>query len=166
MFSYLKTKISEPKIANNSEENNSNLVETVSEATETLEWKELTFDLIRHIRDPEKPETLEELDVVQEDLIEINPLLNRPGCFQIIVTFVPTVPHCSLATLIGLCIRTKLEQDLPVGKFKIDLSIKEGSHSTAEEITKQINDKERVAAALENPSLKSTVDDCINNCTE
>ena len=41
--------------------------------------------------------------------------------------------------------------------------IKEGSHSTADEITKQINDKERVAAALENPSLKSTVEECINH---
>ena len=46
---------------------------------------------------------------------------------------------------LGLCIRTKLQQELPEGKFKIDLAIKEGSHSTADEITKQINDKERVA---------------------
>ena len=49
------------------------------------------------------------------------------------------------------------------GKFKIDLQIKEGSHSTGEDITKQINDKERVAAALENPNLRETVDNCINN---
>ena len=43
------------------------------------------------------------------------------------------------------------------------LFFQEGSHSTADEITKQINDKERVAAALENPNLKSTVDECINH---
>ena len=66
-----------------------------------------------------------------------------------------------LLLTLGLCIRTKLQQELPEGKFKIDLAIKEGSHSTADEITKQINDKERVAAALENPNLRQTVNDCI-----
>ena len=39
----------------------------------------------------------------------------------------------------------------------------EGTHSTAQEITKQINDKERVAAALENPNLRQTVNECINH---
>lgn len=162
MLSFLKTKLSP-----NSEVNETPIFfEKAEEVTETLEWKELTFDIIRNIRDPEKPETLEELDVVQEDLVEVTELEKSPGRFLIKVTFVPTVPHCSLATLIGLCIRTKLLQELPEGKFKIDLFIKEGSHSTADEITKQINDKERVAAALENPNLKSTVDECINHKIE
>ena len=56
---------------------------------------------------------------------------------------------------------TKLNRELPQGRFKIDLKIKEGTHSTAAEITKQINDKERVAAALENPDLLKVVEDCI-----
>jgi len=162
MLSYLKTKLSpNPDITKTPI-----FFERAEEVTETLEWKELTFDIIRNIRDPEKPETLEDLDVVQEDLVEVEELKESPGRFLIKITFVPTVPHCSLATLIGLCIRTKLLQELPEGKFKIDLFIKEGSHSTADEITKQINDKERVAAALENPNLKSTVDECINHCIE
>ena len=46
-------------------------------------------------------------------------------------------------------------------RFKIDLAVAEGSHSTAAEITKQINDKERVAAALENPNLRKTIEECI-----
>jgi len=158
MLSFLKTKISP-----NSEVTETPIFfEKAEEVTETTEWKELTFDIIRNIRDPEKPETLEELDVVQEDLVEVTELKESPGRFLIKITFVPTVPHCSLATLIGLCIRTKLLQELPERKFKIDIFIKEGSHSTADEITKQINDKERVAAALENPNLKSTVEECIN----
>jgi len=162
MLSYLKTKLSpNPDITKTPI-----FFERADEVTETLEWKELIFDIIRNIRDPEKPETLEDLDVVQEDLVEVEELKESPGRFLIKITFVPTVPHCSLATLIGLCIRTKLIQELPEGRFKIDLFIKEGSHSTADEITKQINDKERVAAALENPNLKSTVDECINHCIE
>jgi hypothetical protein len=43
----------------------------------------------------------------------------------------------------------------------VDLYIKEGSHLSGDEITKQINDKERVAAALENPALLQTVETCI-----
>ena len=54
----------------------------------------------------EKPETLEELDVVQEDLIEVTEITEAQGRFIIKIGFVPTVPHCSLATLIGLCIRS------------------------------------------------------------
>ena len=57
--------------------------------------------------------------------------------------------------------RTKLDRELPPGQFKIELGVKEGTHSTASEVTKQINDKERVAAALENPNLLETVERCI-----
>lgn len=48
------------------------------------------------------------------------------------IEFNPTVPHCSLATLIGLCIRIKLERNL-VERFKLDIFIKKGAHSTEEE---------------------------------
>jgi len=43
----------------------------------------------------------------------------------------------------------------------IYIYIKEGAHTTEEEINKQINDKERVAAAMENPSLRDVVEKCI-----
>lgn len=48
------------------------------------------------------------------------------------IEFNPTVPHCSLATLIGLCIRVKLERHL-VALFKLDIYIKQGAHSTEQE---------------------------------
>ena len=57
-------------------------------------------DLIRDIRDPEKPETLEELNIVCEDGVKVKPL-NSQTCV-ISVEFSPTVQHCSLATVIGL----------------------------------------------------------------
>jgi len=55
--------------------------------------------LIKDIRDPEKPETLEQLSVVYEDGVVVTPL-NHDSCL-IKIEFIPTVPHCSLATLIG-----------------------------------------------------------------
>ncbi|CAH1797139.1 unnamed protein product [Owenia fusiformis] len=117
------------------------------------------YDTIKDIKDPEKPETLEDLNVVFEEGITIEKIDDES--YGINIEFVPTVPHCSLATLIGLCIRVKLYQCLPF-KHKLRINIKEGTHETAAEINKQINDKERVAAAMENPNLKELVDNCIS----
>uniref|UniRef100_A0A8C5NZA1 Cytosolic iron-sulfur assembly component 2A n=1 Tax=Jaculus jaculus TaxID=51337 RepID=A0A8C5NZA1_JACJA len=43
----------------------------------------------------------------------------------------------------------------------LEIYISEGTHSTEEDINKQINDKERVAAAMENPSLREVVEQCV-----
>ncbi|XP_058796819.1 MIP18 family protein galla-1-like isoform X2 [Phymastichus coffea] len=83
------------------------------------ELKESIYDLLRTIKDPEKPQTLEQLDVVYEDCIKIQEA--TPG----------------------------------------DIYIKDGAHSTEQEINKQINDKERIAAAMENPNLRELVEKCI-----
>lgn len=125
------------------------------------EWREAVYDAIRSVRDPEKPCSLEELDVVREELVTVASRRSDSEGFSATVGFVPTVPHCSLATLIGLCLRTRLERALPPGLFKVDLYVQPGSHHTAAEITKQINDKERVAAAMENPNLARTVEECL-----
>lgn len=120
------------------------------------------FDLIRHIRDPEHPLTLEELNVVSSVLIRwwefvycnqypdpyrtfhlwkcneswgtivvffkysITCCLHQVeenackveemgdgGQGRVVVHFTPTIPHCSMASLIGLSIRLKLLQTLP-----------------------------------------------------
>ncbi len=60
------------------------------------------LDLIRTINDPEKPETLEELEVVYEDGVRVSHLGPEGTRCVINVEFAPTVPHCSLATLIGM----------------------------------------------------------------
>jgi hypothetical protein len=53
------------------------------------------------------------------------------------VGIIPTIPYCcSFATLIGLYIRTKLELDLALIKFKLNHYLVEGSHQTDAEITK------------------------------
>ena len=132
-------------------------------SAEIVEWQETIYDLIRGIKDPEKPETLEDLDVVREDLVNVAKGPFGAHSWTASVGFVPTIPHCSLATLIGLCLRIKLLRSLPPGLFKIDLYLQPGSHDTDVEITKQINDKERVCAAMENPHLREAVEKCIQD---
>ena len=71
------------------------------------------FDLIRSINDPEHPLTLEQLDVVKLDDVQVDDKQNK-----VKVEFTPTIPHCSMATLIGLSIRVKLFRSLPP-RFKV-----------------------------------------------
>eukprot|EP01060_Flectonema_neradi_P017480 TRINITY_DN24369_c0_g1_i1.p1 TRINITY_DN24369_c0_g1~~TRINITY_DN24369_c0_g1_i1.p1 ORF type:complete len:171 (+),score=44.83 TRINITY_DN24369_c0_g1_i1:46-513(+) len=113
------------------------------------------FEIVRGIKDPEHPQTLEELRVLQIDDIIVNSKSK-----VVLVNMTPTVPHCSQVTLIGLCVRVKLLRCL-TDKFKVDIKIAEGSHNQEEQANKQLNDKERVAAALENANLMEVVNNCI-----
>uniref|UniRef100_A0AAJ7WTI5 Cytosolic iron-sulfur assembly component 2A n=2 Tax=Petromyzon marinus TaxID=7757 RepID=A0AAJ7WTI5_PETMA len=128
------------------------------------------YDVIRTIQDPEKPSSLEELGVVSEGCVEVQALTEaRRGEDEeehlVVIRFTPTVPHCSLATLIGLCLRVKLERCLPF-KHKLEIYIAKGTHATEHEINKQINDKERIAAAMENPNLREIVENCVKDLDE
>jgi len=113
------------------------------------------FDLIRNINDPEHPLTLEQLNVTQLQNIKVRDIEN-----QIDMNFTTTIPHCSMATLIGLCIRVKLLRSLP-SRFKINIKVTPGTHASEDAVNKQLNDKERVAAALENGSLLEVVNNCL-----
>jgi metal-sulfur cluster biosynthetic enzyme len=114
---------------------------------------------VRTIRDPELPRTLEELEVVLLDDVR---LWQRGGLRGARVRFFPTVPHCHLAPTIGLCIRAKLARSLPPD-VKLDLAVVPGSHATAADVTKQINDKDRAAAALDDPRIRVLVHRCIGD---
>ncbi|XP_047094693.1 protein AE7-like [Lolium rigidum] len=125
-------------------------------AVELIDQLEI-FEHIRDIKDPEHPYSLEELNVVTEDSVEISNELSH-----VRVTFTPTVEHCSMATLIGLCLRVKLMRSLPP-HYKVDIRVAPGSHATEAALNKQLNDKERVAAALENSNLLDTVEECLSS---
>ncbi|CAE6525067.1 unnamed protein product [Rhizoctonia solani] len=111
-------------------------------------------DLLRSINDPEHPLTLEQLKVVSAEQITVSPN-------HILVRFTPTIPHCSMATLIGLSMRVRLLRSLPA-RYKVDIMIQEGTHQSENAVNKQLNDKERVAAALENSHLIGVVEQCLS----
>ncbi|XP_072987487.1 protein AE7-like 1 isoform X2 [Typha latifolia] len=78
------------------------------------------FDFVRDIRDPEHPYSLEQLSVLSQESITVDEKLGR-----IQITFTPTVQHCSMATVIGLCLRLKLMQCFPP-HFKLRAIMEEG----------------------------------------
>ncbi|AFZ81648.1 hypothetical protein BEWA_010650 [Theileria equi strain WA] len=116
------------------------------------------FDIVRSIKDPEYSYSLEDLKVIERDNIVINDETST-----IAIYFTPTVPHCSQATLIGLMIYVKLVQSLPL-HFKIDVQITKGTHDNEDAINKQLLDKERISAALENPLLFDLINDGMVVC--
>ncbi|CAG9322565.1 unnamed protein product [Blepharisma stoltei] len=109
------------------------------------------YNLLKDIKDPEHPYSLEQLKVISVDQIKIN-LEER----TVNIKFTPTVPHCSLSTMIGLQIRAKLLENLP-SFMKVFIFVEPGTHSQEFEINKQLNDKERIAAAMENQNLMNMV---------
>ncbi|XP_075168150.1 cytosolic iron-sulfur assembly component galla-1 [Haematobia irritans] len=179
MLAYIKRKLSESESTVNSSESalvsktsqmslgEDSGVDVGEDALKELGYKNATdlqetvYDCLRTIRDPEKPATLEDLNVIYEEGIFVMPP-TKSNVSVVRIEFNPTVPHCSLATLIGLCIRVKVERSL-AHNIKLDIFIKKGTHNTEEEINKQINDKERIAAAMENPNLRELVENCIKD---
>lgn len=131
---------------------------------------EEVFDIIRNIQDPEHPLTLEQLNVVRLDMVDVvdvsvtndeDAMDGRKRKFSTVhVQFCPTIPHCSMATLIGLSISVKLLRSLPP-RFKVSVKIEPGTHVSEHAINKQLADKERVRAALENDHLLGVVNRCI-----
>lgn len=97
------------------------------------------------MNDPEYPLTLEQLGVVAFERCKI-------VSGEVKVLYTPTIPHCSMAQIIGLMIKVKLVDCMP-RTMKVNVRITPGSHVREIDINKQINDKERVAAATENPNI-------------
>lgn len=123
---------------------------------------DVSADLIATISDPEHPLTLGELAVINLPHIQVT---DEPSSLtsRVLVELTPTVNHCSLATVIGLGVRVRLEQALPP-RFRLDVRIREGTHSTGAQVNKQLNDKERVASALENETLMGVVRKMLETC--
>ncbi|TQS36588.1 hypothetical protein Golomagni_02956 [Golovinomyces magnicellulatus] len=125
-------------------------------------------DLIAPISDPEHPLSLESLGVVKLQDVHLNQLpdhSNPVALSHVLVELTPTVTHCSLATVIGLGVRVRLEQALPPS-YRVEVKIKKDTHSQAEEVSKQLADKERVAAALENENLLGILRKMMKPCLE
>lgn len=79
---------------------------------------------------------------------------------MITVYFTPTIPNCSSASFIGLYIKLKLLRCISQ-KFKKTVLVKEGSHNQEEQLNKQINDKQRVCAAMENQRLREVINEAL-----
>lgn len=122
-------------------------------------YAEKIFDVIRNIKDPEHPQSLEDLKVVKlKNIFKIK----IAGKIHWRIVFTPTIPHCSLASIIGLCIIYKINKSIKLEfNSSFSVEIEKGSHVNDDSITKQLVDKDRVRAAFENYNIKNIIDSCV-----
>lgn len=133
------------------------------EVREEIDEQEV-YDLISTISDPEHPLSLGSLGVVTlDDISIVAPTSPRSRISTVTVLLTPTTSACSLTTVIGLGVKVRLLNCLPP-RFRVDVRIKEGTSQTADEVNKQLGDKERVAAAMENRNLINVVNTMLATC--
>jgi len=141
--------------------------------TTVLSWAPFGFTVLCElddIIDPEFPFSLTELNILKLESIEI--IIRTSSSLLIyLIPFYPTYGQCKLAPLIGIVTITSIFRFLSLIKlarsnndkwlvnFKVNLS--SDDHKIGENITKQINDKERLSAALENRSIRLSILKCI-----
>jgi len=128
--------------------------------------RETIFQIIRDIKDPEHPHTLDELSIVDLEDIQIAELSDETAMCkggqpvsQIVVEITPTIPHCSMAGIIGLTVVYRLMQ-LTEG-YAISAKIKKDTHNTYQALNKQLSDKDRIFAAFENEGLIEVIRECL-----
>lgn len=126
--------------------------------------KETVFQLIRNIVDPEHPQTIEQLGIVDLNSVSIykmetdDPFLREGLDVTVVeVKYKPTIPHCSMAAVIGLGIKIQLMKYLDM-KYHTKVIVAEDSHIQERDLNKQINDKDRVLAATENEGVVEFLD--------
>ncbi len=133
------------------------------EPREEIDEQEV-YDLISTISDPEHPLSLGSLGVITlDDISVVAPTSARSRISTVTVLLTPTTSACSLTTVIGLGVKVRLLNCLPP-RFRVDVRIKEGTSQTADEVNKQLGDKERVAAAMENRNLINVVNTMLVTC--
>lgn len=140
----------------------SSIHEYDTEPADPVDVQEI-YDLTAHICDPEHPLTLGQLSIVNLPDIEVHDDGNPAHLAEVVIRITPTITHCSLATLIGLGIRVRLERSLPP-RYRITILLKKGTHNSEAQVNKQLNDKERVAAACENEQLLGVVSKMLQTC--
>ncbi|CAL6015735.1 Iron-sulfur_cluster assembly protein CIA2 [Hexamita inflata] len=128
--------------------------------THSAQYEQMTneeiYKWVRLIRDPEHPSmTLEDLKVVNRECVKVDDLQNT-----VEITFIPTTPNCSMGAVIGLAIKVLLMRILPL-RFYINVRCKENAHETWKSLNKQINDKERVLAAMSNENVMRVIEQSI-----
>ena len=124
------------------------------------------ISLLNEIKDPEFPYHISNLDILSIEKVLIqNFILNQNIYITVIIA--PTYKMCTLSSFIGLSIENllynkaigKLLNDyFPQGwSWKYSTFIPPKFHLKGSVISKQLNDKERISAAMENFSIRNII---------
>eukprot|EP01015_Nassula_variabilis_P021898 TRINITY_DN3957_c0_g1_i4.p1 TRINITY_DN3957_c0_g1~~TRINITY_DN3957_c0_g1_i4.p1 ORF type:complete len:150 (+),score=18.10 TRINITY_DN3957_c0_g1_i4:64-513(+) len=122
----------------------------------SLEYINNVYDVIRCIRHPEHPHTIDFLNIVQKNQISFR---SENNLKLVVVNWQPLRSTCKFALHVGFAIRLKLEREFKhFENIKIEVLICEGGHRMRDSINRVVNDKERYQAAKENSELITFVE--------
>lgn len=135
-------------------------------------WHPLIFRILfffNNLLDPEISETLQNLAIIRHEGLIIDLIKSTPTA-HIHFSIFPTYKKCSMSSFIGILIQNLIYGKLVceiLGNFfpqnwnwKFLIQIPSDFHLQGLSYTKQINDKERVSAAIENEGIRKTIDTC------
>ena len=140
-----------------------------------ISWAPIGFSIfcqLIKIIDPEFPIILVKLKVIKIEFIKIYTHIPSQKLVYSI-SFFPTYGKCKLAPLLGITLFSAYFKKSTLNKlfkltvrnwfihFKVKLANKD--HKIGENITKQLNDKERLSSAIENKFIRLSILKCIQN---
>ena len=109
----------------------------------------VVFDMVKNIKDPEYPYTLQQLGIVSVDDIRIEKRV-------LTLEFKPTIMNCTMAVFIGLALIAKLNLCVPK-QYICRVKIKSGTHNDEANLNKQFCDKERSESASYKDGIKERI---------
>jgi|EP00802_Teleaulax_amphioxeia_P004232 hypothetical protein len=140
-----------------------------------ISWAPIGFSIFNQLNkiiDPEFPIILVKLKVIKIEFIQIFTYIPSQKLVYSI-SFFPTYGKCKLAPLLGINLFSSYFKRSTLKKlfklttknwfihFKVKLANKD--HKIGENITKQLNDKERLSAAIENKFIRLSILNCVQN---
>jgi metal-sulfur cluster biosynthetic enzyme len=124
------------------------------------------FYYLKNILDPEFPNKIYSLGIISFEIIFVKIFLYIKCAFFGIL-LIPTIKYCGMSPLIALCVENKLNKKKLAKKlnkifpsdwnWKFTVEIPFYAHLKAINISKQLNDKERKSAALENLGIRRII---------
>ncbi|WXG40417.1 MAG: iron-sulfur cluster assembly protein [Candidatus Freyarchaeum deiterrae] len=109
--------------------------------------KQQVLDVLKDVQDPEMPESILDLDMVNENDITI------VSDKKVQVTFKPTSEMCPMGSIIGVLIKKKLKDKLGVDA---EVKVRPGTHMNEEMVNDIINSKakyDQVVKRLEDAGM-------------
>lgn len=109
--------------------------------------KQQVLDVLKDVQDPEMPESILDLDMVNENDITI------VSDKKVQVTFKPTSEMCPMGSIIGVLIKKKLKDKLGVDA---EVKVRTGTHMNEEMVNDIINSKakyDQVVKRLEDAGM-------------
>lgn len=109
--------------------------------------------LLNKVYDPEIPNSVVELNIVNEQSITIE---NE----KIKIEFTPTTPYCPMGGAIGFLIKYAIEEKL--GK-KIEIKVKKGTHIQEEMLNKMLLDEKKYKDTIKQFKENGLLESCIQD---